>query len=93
MRHPRWLYLLTFCLLPQSYLSAEGNTDIKSGNITVAGFILSAERFYSSVKSVLISNTGSTSFEGSHTAGLRRIYNCLKKAGSELIFFKKKSKS
>ncbi len=93
MRHPRWLYLLTFCLLPQSYLSAQGNRDIKSGKITAAEFNLVAEGFDSSVKSVLISNTGSASFGENDAPGFRRIYNCHKKGGSERIFFKMKSRS
>jgi hypothetical protein len=38
MRFPRWLYLLTFFLLPQSYLSAQGNADIKYGKITAPDF-------------------------------------------------------
>lgn len=93
MRFSRWLYLLTFFLLPQSYLSAQGNADIKFGKITAADFDLSGASFDSSVKSELITNAGSTSFEMNDTPDFRRDYNFLKKAGIALIFFKMKSKS
>lgn len=38
MRRPCWLHLLTSCLLPQSYLTAQGNRDIKFGSITAPDF-------------------------------------------------------
>lgn len=91
MRRPRWLYLLTFCLLPQSYLSAQGNADIKFGKITAADFDLSGETFDPSVISEKISEIGSVWYAGNEVLGMRVIFRSIKKKRNELINFQKKS--
>ncbi len=75
MRFARWLYLLTFFVLPQSYLSAQGNADIKFGKITAADFDLSGESFDPSASALIISDVGSTRFEGNDCSGFDMIYS------------------
>lgn len=91
MRFSRWLYLLTFFVLPQSYLSAQGNADIKFGKITAGEFNLSVESFDPSVISVKISEIGSAWYEGNDVLGMRVIFRSIKKKRNELINFQKKS--
>ena len=74
MKSLRWLYLLTLCLLFQSYLSAQEKLNIKFGKITASDVDLTHAKFDSSANALVISDIGNTNFEGDEEGGFYVIF-------------------